>query len=118
MRDEYPPLLESLPHVFWLLLKSNLVSLPEPHNDWSPRLDHTKYCHYHRGPCHNTESYHSFRDLVYDWNDLGYIDWKKIRKGIEYHFPSKPTQTQPQTNRDLVQSSLTPPNHQSVSTHP
>src|SRR5262249_22666380 len=75
-RAEYPPLPENLVDVFRILLKYKWVTPLEPQTDWSPRLDQTKYYHYHRGPGHNIDSCHSFRDLVHDWNDRGRIDWK------------------------------------------
>src|SRR5262249_38706165 len=82
-RTEYPPLPEKLDDVFRILLEFNLVTLPKPHENPPAHWDRTKYCHFHRGPGHNTNACFHFRDLVYDMNDRGEILWAKLRKHLQ-----------------------------------
>jgi len=82
-RTEYPPLPEKLSDIFKVLLAYHSVQLPKPYENPPAHWDRTKYCHFHRGPGHNTDQCFHFRDLVYDMNDKGLIVWAEVRKALE-----------------------------------
>src|SRR5262249_3470384 len=107
-RNEYPPLPEKLEDIFKILLEFNLVTLPKPYDSPPAHWDRSKYCHFHRGPGHNTNTCYHFRDLVYDMNDRGEILWAEVRKHLQKGQNNKP-QPRPQADLGIVQNPL--PNH-------
>src|SRR5262249_29033068 len=107
-RNEYPPLPEKLEDIFKILLEFNLVTLPKPYDSPPAHWDRSKYCHFHRGPGHNTSTCYHFRDLVYDMNDRGEILWAEVRKHLQKGQNNQP-QPRPQADLGIVQNPL--PNH-------
>src|SRR5262249_38680944 len=61
-RQVYPPLPERLEDIFTALMSYNVIQLPPRKEVWSPKLDHTKYCPYHRSPGHLISNCFTFRD--------------------------------------------------------
>jgi len=102
----YPPLPETLEDIFAALMLHNVIQLPPRKEVWSPRLDHTKYCPYHRSPGHLISNYFTFKDWVYDLNDAGRINWADL-KGVIAGVKRAPPQ---QNNLGIVQNPL--PNYQ------
>ena len=79
-RANYPSLPQPWTAVFWSLLNQNALQLPpERPQAWSEHLDKTKFCAYHRMPGHDLTQCYTVRDLIYDLNDEGRIDWSNIR---------------------------------------
>ena len=76
----YPSLPQPWTAVFWSLLNQNALKLPpERPQAWLEHLDKTKFCAYHRMSGHDLTQCYTVRDLIYDLNDEGIIDWSNIR---------------------------------------
>jgi len=105
-RQVFPPLPETLPDIFAALMAHNMVKLSPRNENWSPKLDHTKYCPYHRSPGHLISHCFSFRDWIYDLNDSGHINWVDL-KGAIANLKNSPA---PPADLGIVQNPL--PNHQ------
>src|SRR5262249_35977318 len=106
-RQVYPPLPESLEDIFAALMVYNVIQLPPRKEVWSPKLDHTKYCPYHRSPGHLISNCFTFRDWVYYLNDASRIDWAQLKGVIEQVKKAPPPQ---HANMGIVQNPL--PNYQ------
>src|SRR5262249_1101442 len=94
--------------IFAALMVYNVIQLPPRKELWSPKLDHTKYCPYHRSPGHLISNCFTFRDWVYDLNDAGRINWAEIKSAIEQAKRAPPAQQQ--ANMGIIQNPL--PNYQ------
>lgn len=77
-RADYPPLLEILMTIFYVLMAANELELPPVRTSFPAHLDASQYCQYHRSLGHTLDTCIIFRDLVYDWYEQGRLDWAAI----------------------------------------
>src|SRR5262249_16462845 len=107
-RESYPLLPESLDDIFAVLMSHNLIQLPPHKENWSPRVDMTKYYPYHRASGHLLATYFTFKDWTHDMNDAGRINWADLKMAIENLW--RPPHHPPPNDIGIVRNPL--PNYQ------